>query len=96
MFNNETVPCISFFFFETDSLSFEEKREIKSLHLQTYNVFLITGFLQKRILKKKKKKLNEKDRDAVQVPVVCLESLSLEAPEEIRSARMYEANYSDL
>lgn len=55
MFNNKLYPAFHFFF-ETDSLSFEEKREIKSLHLQTYNVFLITGFLQKRILKKKKMK----------------------------------------
>lgn len=38
----------------------------------------------------------KRDRDAVQVPVVCSESLSLEAPEEIRSARMCEAHYSDL
>lgn len=35
-------------------------------------------------------------RDAVQVPVVCSESLSLEAPEEIRSARVCVGRYSDL
>lgn len=35
-------------------------------------------------------------RDAVQVPVVCSESLSLEAPEEIRSGCLCEDHYSDL
>jgi len=38
----------------------------------------------------------KKDRCCAGACVVCSESLSLEAPEEIRSARMREDNYSDL
>lgn len=51
-------------------------------------------FLQKIIFKKEIEM--KRDRDAVQVPVLRSESLSLEAPETIRSGCMCEGHYSDL
>lgn len=84
---------LQFLSFEKPTL-FPLKRNGENKKVYTYNVFVITDFFLQKIVFKKERIEMKRDGDAVQVPVVCSESLSLEASEDICSAHV--CCYSDL